>query len=146
MGSGYIQEQMSRINEVSDKEALIEETKQGVMDMLKKTIRPEFLNRIDETIMFLPLNENQIKQIVMLQIKQVQKMVAENGMNLQLTDNAIGFLAEKGYNPEFGARPAKRAIQRYLLNDLSKKILAQEIDQAKPIIIDQENDHLVFKN
>ena len=146
MGSGYIQEQMSRINEVSDKEALIEETKQGVMDMLKKTIRPEFLNRIDETIMFLPLNENQIKQIVMLQIKQVQKMVAENGMNLQLTDNAIGFLAEKGYNPEFGARPAKRAIQRYLLNDLSKKILAQEIDQAKPIIIDHENDHLVFKN
>ena len=146
IGSGYIQEQMSRINEVSDKEALIEETKQGVMDMLKKTIRPEFLNRIDETIMFLPLNENQIKQIVMLQIKQVQKMVAENGMNLQLTDNAIGFLAEKGYNPEFGARPAKRAIQRYLLNDLSKKILAQEIDQAKPIIIDQENDHLVFKN
>ena len=146
MGSGYIQEQMSKINEVADKQTLIEETKLGVMDMLKKTIRPEFLNRIDETIMFLPLNESQIKQIVKLQIKQVQKMVAQNGMNLQLTENAISYLADKGYNPEFGARPAKRAIQRYLLNDLSKKILAQEVDQSKPIIVDRSEDHLVFKN
>ena len=146
MGSGYIQEQMSKINKVADKQTLIEETKLGVMDMLKKTIRPEFLNRIDETIMFLPLNESQIKQIVKLQIKQVQKMVAQNGMNLQLTENAISFLADKGYNPEFGARPAKRAIQRYLLNDLSKKILAQEVDQSKPIIVDRSEDHLVFKN
>ena len=146
MGSGYIQEQMARINEVSNQETLIEETKEGVMGMLKKSIRPEFLNRIDETIMFLPLNEVQIKQIVKLQINQVQEMVARNGMTLQLTEHAINFLADKGYNPEFGARPAKRAIQRYLLNDLSKKILAQEVDQTKPIIVDREDDHLVFKN
>ncbi|WP_018109701.1 ATP-dependent chaperone ClpB [Bacteroides propionicifaciens] len=146
MGSGFIQERMSVLNEAEDKQAFIEDTKKGVMDMLKKTIRPEFLNRIDETIMFLPLNEEQIKKIVTLQIHGVQSMVARNGMDLQLTDGAISFLADKGYDPEFGARPAKRAIQRYLLNDLSKKILAQEVDNSKPITVDSQGDHLIFKN
>ena len=146
MGSGYIQEQMAYYDEATDKEELVEATKQGVMDMLKKTIRPEFLNRIDETIMFLPLNEDQIKKIVKFQIRAVQNMVAQNGMDLQLTDDAISFLAEKGYDPEFGARPAKRAIQRYLLNDLSKKVLAQEVDHSKPILVDRADDHLIFKN
>lgn len=146
MGSAYIQEQMAYYDEATDKEELVEATKQGVMDMLKKTIRPEFLNRIDETIMFLPLNEDQIKKIVKFQIRAVQNMVAQNGMDLQLTDDAISFLAEKGYDPEFGARPAKRAIQRYLLNDLSKKVLAQEVDNSKPILVDRADDHLIFKN
>lgn len=146
MGSSYIQSQMEKLNS-SNKEALIEETKNEVLNILKKTIRPEFLNRIDETIMFLPLNEKEIKQIVNLQIKGVQKMLADNGVELVLTDAALDFLATAGYDPEFGARPVKRAIQRYLLNDLSKKLLAQEVDRNKPIIVDAiEDDKLWFKN
>jgi len=117
------------------------------MNLLKKTIRPEFLNRIDETIMFLPLTEKEIKQIVTIQIKGVQKMLSDNGVELILTDAALDFLAEAGYDPEFGARPVKRAIQRYLLNDLSKKLLAQEVDRNKPITVDAiEDDKLWFKN
>ena len=116
--------------------------------MLKKTIRPEFLNRIDETIMFLPLTEKEIKQIVVLQIKSVQKMLSGNGVELVLTDAAIDFLANAGYDPEFGARPVKRAIQHYLLNDLSKKLLSQEVDRNKPITIDADTTQsgLVFRN
>ena len=145
MGSSYIQSQMEKQNG-SNKEEVVEETKKEVMNMLKKTIRPEFLNRIDETIMFLPLTEKEIKQIVLLQIKGVQKMLAENGVELQLTDNAINFIAQAGYDPEFGARPVKRAIQRYLLNDLSKKLLAQEVDRSKAIIVDVAGDGLSFRN
>mgnify|MGYP000793347533 CR=1 FL=1 len=145
MGSSYIQSQMEKLNG-SNKEEVVEETKKEVMNMLKKTIRPEFLNRIDETIMFLPLTEKEIKQIVLLQIKGVQKMLAENGVELQLTDNAINFIAQAGYDPEFGARPVKRAIQRYLLNDLSKKLLAQEVDRSKAIIVDVAGDGLSFRN
>lgn len=122
MGSSYIQSQMEKLSG-SNKEEVIEETKKEVMNMLKKTIRPEFLNRIDETIMFLPLTETEIKQIVLLQIKGVQKMLAENGVELEMTDAALSFLSQVGYDPEFGARPVKRAIQRYLLNDLSKKVI-----------------------
>jgi ATP-dependent Clp protease ATP-binding subunit ClpB len=114
--------------------------------MLKKTIRPEFLNRIDETIMFLPLNQQEIKQIVTLQINGVRKMLEENGVTLKMTDAAVEFLAEAGFDPEFGARPVKRAIQRYLLNDLSKKLLSQEVDHAKPIIVDVQGDALAFRN
>ena len=130
----------------SNKEQVIEDTKNEVMNMLKKTIRPEFLNRIDETIMFLPLNESEIRQIVTLQIKGVQKRLAHNGVELVLTEEAIKFLTKVGYDPEFGARPVKRAIQHYLLNDLSKKLLAQEVDRSKPIIVDADNETLVFKN
>lgn len=119
MGSSYIQSQMEKLNGANNEE-VVEETKKEVMNMLKKTIRPEFLNRIDETIMFLPLTEKDIKQIVLLQIKSVQKMLAGNGVELELTDAALDFLSQVGYDPEFGARPVKRAIQRYLLNDLSK--------------------------
>ena len=143
--SAYIQSQMEKLNG-TNKEQVIEETKKEVMNMLKKTIRPEFLNRIDETIMFLPLNESEIKQIVVLQIKGVQKMLAQNGVELILTDGAIEFLTKVGYDPEFGARPVKRAIQHYLLNDLSKKLLAQEVDRSKPIIVDAGGEGLVFKN
>ena len=147
MGSSYIQSQMEKLNG-SNKAEIIEETKREVMNMLKKTIRPEFLNRIDETIMFLPLTEKEIKQIVNLQISNVQKMLAENGVELQLTDAAINFLAKAGYDPEFGARPVKRAIQHYMLNDLSKKLLAQAVDRNKPIIVDADakGDGLVFRN
>lgn len=145
MGSSYIQSQMEKLNGLN-KEEIIEETKAEVMSMLKKTIRPEFLNRIDETIMFLPLTDKEIKQIVNLQIVHIQKMLAANGVEMQITNSALEFLSQAGYDPEFGARPVKRAIQRYLLNDLSKKILSQEIDRSKPIIVDSASDSLIFKN
>ena len=147
MGSGYIQSQMEKLNG-SNKEEIVEETKKEVMNMLKKIIRPEFLNRIDETIMFLPLTEKEIKQIVVLQIKSVQKMLSGNGVELVLTDAAIDFLANAGYDPEFGARPVKRAIQHYLLNDLSKKLLSQEVDRSKPITVDinATKDELDIRN
>ena len=147
MGSQYIQSQMEKLNG-SNKAQIIEETKREVMNMLKKTIRPEFLNRIDETIMFLPLTEKEIKQIVNLQIGNVRKMLHENGVELKMTEAATDFLARAGYDPEFGARPVKRAIQHYMLNDLSKKLLAQEVDRNKPIIVDADakGDGLVFRN
>lgn len=145
MGSAYIQAQAEKMN-ASNKESIIEETKQQVLQMLKQNIRPEFLNRIDETIMFLPLTEKEIKQIVTLQIKGVQKMLATNGVDLQMTEAAVSFIAAAGYDPEYGARPVKRAIQRYLLNDLSKQLLAQAVDRSKPIIVDASGDKLVFKN
>ncbi len=145
MGSSYIQSQFEKLND-ENREGIIEETKKEVMAMLKKTIRPEFLNRIDETIMFLPLSENEIKQIVGLQIKGIQKMLAGNGVTLELTEAAMQFIATAGYDPEFGARPVKRAIQRYLLNDLSKKLLAQEVEREKPIVVDALENKLVFRN
>ena len=145
MGSSYIQSQMEKLNG-ENKEKVVEETKKEVMNMLKKTIRPEFLNRIDETIMFLPLTEKEIKEIVLLQIKGVEKMLAGNGVELKLTDAAIDFIAQAGYDPEFGARPVKRAIQRYLLNDLSKKLLSQEVARDKAIIVDVAGDGLSFHN
>lgn len=145
LGSSYIQSQFERITD-ENRQVVIEETKKEVMSMLKKTIRPEFLNRIDETIMFLPLNKEEIEQIVMLQINGIQNMLADNGITLELTDDAIRFIASTGYDPEFGARPVKRAIQRYLLNDLSKKLLAQEVDRTKPIIVETAGDGLKFSN
>ena len=145
LGSSYIQSQFEKMND-KNREVVIEETKKEVMSMLKKTIRPEFLNRIDETIMFLPLNKEEIEQIVMLQINGIKKMLADNGITLQMTDEAVRFIASTGYDPEFGARPVKRAIQRYLLNDLSKKLLAQEVDRTKPIIVETAGDGLRFRN
>lgn len=145
LGSSYIQSQMEKLND-TNKDVIVEETKKEVTNMLKKSIRPEFLNRIDETIMFLPLNEKEIKQIVILQVKGIQKMLANNGVELQMTDDAIQFIAQAGYDPEFGARPVKRAIQHYLLNDLSKQLLAQEVDRNKPIIVNSFEDKLVFRN
>lgn len=149
LGSSYIQSQFEKLTPETGtqaREALIEETKKEVLGMLKKTIRPEFLNRIDETIMFLPLTQEQIKQVVRLQINGITQMLEGNGVTLQLTDAALDFLADAGYDPEFGARPVKRAIQRYLLNDLSKTMLAQHIDRTKPIIVDADGNGLVFRN
>ena len=145
LGSSYIQGQFEKIND-QNHDRIVEETKKEVMEMLKKTIRPEFLNRIDEIIMFQPLDKDQIKQIVRLQINGIQKMLADNGVTLQITDEAIEFLASAGFDPEFGARPVKRAIQRYLLNDLSKKLLAQEVDRTKPIVVERSADGLRFRN
>ena len=145
LGSAYIQSQFEKIND-ENREVVIEETKKEVMSMLKKTIRPEFLNRIDETIMFLPLNREEIEQIVMLQINGIKNMLAGNGITLEMTDETVRFIASTGYDPEFGARPVKRAIQRYLLNDLSKKLLSQEVDRSKPIIVETAGDGLKFRN
>nr|WP_306434720.1 ATP-dependent chaperone ClpB [Phocaeicola coprophilus] len=145
LGSAYIQSQFEKIND-QNHDQIVEETKTEVMNMLKKTIRPEFLNRIDETIMFQPLNRLQIEQIVRLQINGIQKMLNENGVTLRMTDEAVDFIATAGYDPEFGARPVKRAIQRYLLNDLSKKLLSQEVDRSKPIIVERSGDSLKFRN
>ncbi|RXE73292.1 ATP-dependent chaperone ClpB [Muribaculaceae bacterium Isolate-013 (NCI)] len=145
MGSSVIRENFSKMTP-ENKEETIEKTKQEVLDMLKQTIRPEFLNRIDETIMFTPLNEKEIEEIVGLQVKAVRKMLAANGITLEVTPAALHYLAEEGYDPEFGARPVKRVIHRLVLNRLSKDILAQTVDKERPIIIDVKDDSLVFSN
>lgn len=125
---------------------IADEAKNEVLQMLKQTIRPEFLNRIDEIIMFSPLNSAEIKKIVSLQIEGIKNMLKDNGVELELTSAAIDFIAQAGFDPEFGARPVKRAIQRYLLNDLSKKLLAGDVNRDKPITVDAEDNTLVFKN
>ena len=145
LGSSYIQEQFEKLND-SNRESIIEETKEKIMEMLKKTIRPEFLNRIDETIMFTPLNKEEIEQIVKLQTASVATLLKESDITLEVTDNAVQFIAQAGFDPEFGARPIKRAIQRYLLNDLSKQLLAGAIDKSKPIKVDAQNGALIFSN
>ena len=145
LGSQFIQQQFEKLDD-TNRDQLIDETRSQVMEMLKKTIRPEFLNRIDETIMFLPLSKKEIADVVKLQINAIRKMLEPQGFRLEVTDAAIQYLAEIGYDPEFGARPVKRAIQRYVLNDLSKKILASEVSNDKPITIDSFGNSLVFLN
>lgn len=145
LGSSYIQEQFSKIGN-GNRENIIEETKEKIMEMLKKTIRPEFLNRIDETIMFTPLNEDEIEQIVRLQIGSVAKLLKENGVTLEASDSAVKFIAKAGFDPEFGARPIKRAIQRLLLNDLSKQLLAGSVNKELPIKVEAAEENLVFIN
>lgn len=145
LGSQYIQQQMQDITPLNREEKL-EHTKLEVMNMLKKTIRPEFLNRIDETIMFLPLTKHEIADVVELQMNAVKHMLQTQGFSLEWTQGAIDYLCDKGYNPEFGARPVKRAIQRYVLNDLSKKLLAGKVMNNSPIKIDGTPDGLTFSN
>ena len=145
MGSSVIRDNFAKMTPENHDE-VVEKTKQEVLDMLKQTIRPEFLNRIDETIMFTPLNEKEIEEIVGLQIRSIQKMLSVNGVNLEVTPAALKYLAEEGYDPEFGARPVKRAIHRLVLNRLSKDILAQKVDKERPIVIDVKDDELVFSN
>ena len=145
LGSQFIQQQFEKLDD-TNRDQLIDETCSQVMEMLKKMIRPEFLNRIDETIMFLPLSKKEIADVVKLQINAIRKMLEPQGFRLEVTDAAIQYLAEIGYDPEFGARPVKRAIQRYVLNDLSKKILASEVSNDKPITIDSFGNSLVFRN
>ncbi|MBR3855565.1 MAG: AAA family ATPase, partial [Bacteroidaceae bacterium] len=145
LGSAYIQEQFSQIDE-GNRERIIEETTAHIMELLKKNIRPEFLNRIDETIMFTPLDKEEIKAIVRLQTDAVGKMLRENGIELSLTERAIDFIASAGFDPEFGARPIKRAIQRHLLNDLSKQILAGTVHKDSIITVDSSGSSLEFRN
>ena len=145
MGSSVIRDNFAKMTP-ENKDETVEKTKQEVLDMLKQTIRPEFLNRIDETIMFTPLNEKEIEEIVGLQVKSVKKMLSANGITLEVTPAALHFLAEEGYDPEFGARPVKRVIHRLVLNRLSKDILAQTVDKSRPIIIDVKDGDLVFTN
>ena len=145
MGSNVIRENFASITDGNHDE-VVEKTKEQVLEMLKSTIRPEFLNRIDEIIMFTPLNELEIQDIVGIQVNTIKKMLATNGVNLEVTPSALSYLAKEGYNPEFGARPVKRVLQRMVLNRLSKDILAQKVDREHPIIIDAKDDELIFRN
>ena len=147
-GSPLIREAFKDIDKKTEEERedVIYKTKEDVLDMLKQKIRPEFLNRIDEIVMFTPLNKKEIQEIVDIQVNSVRKMLSANGVTLEITKPALELLAEDGYDPEFGARPVKRTIQRMVLNQLSKDILAQKVDREHPIIIDREGDDLVFKN
>ena len=145
MGSSLIRERLEHLTP-DNRDEVIGRTRDEVMDMLKQTIRPEFLNRIDEIIMFTPLDEEQIRQIVAMQLVGVKKMLAKNGITLEVTDAAVTLLGRVGYDPEFGARPVKRAIQSMVLNQLSKDIIAMKVNRDRPIIIDADGDHLIFKN
>ncbi len=157
LGSEYIREQFAKLDSPANgsvegglpavnREAVIEETKRTVMEQLKRTIRPEFLNRIDETIMFEPLTQSEIREVVQLQVAAVQKMLDQNGITLSLSEKALDLLTREGYDPEFGARPVKRAIQRLLLNDLSKAILAGTVSRDHEIRVDADpkGEHLTF--
>lgn len=145
MGSQLIRENFEKIND-TNRHMIVEKTKNEVLEMLKKTIRPEFLNRIDEIIMFSPLRKDEIKQIVNLQINSVKRMLAHNGIELDVTEDALNLLTDEGYDPEFGARPVKRVIQREILNQLSKDILAGNVDKDKSIEISANGSQFVFKN
>ena len=145
LGSNLIRDKFAQIT-AANREEVIESTGLEVMSLLKKTIRPEFLNRIDEIIMFTPLTESEIAQIVELQLNGLKKMLHLNGIDMEYTPEAVRSIAEEGFNPEFGARPVKRVIQRKVLNQLSKDLLANTVDKSKPIIIDAVDDVLFFKN
>ena len=148
MGSDIIRDKFTGFNDKTEdeKQEVIATARQDVMDRLKQIIRPEFLNRIDETVMFTPLDRKEILEIVSLQVNSVRKMLAANGISLDVTKEALDLLAADGYDPEFGARPVKRTIQRLVLNQLSKDILAQKVDREHPIVIDRNGDNLVFRN
>ncbi len=148
MGSDIIRDKFTGFNDKTEdeKQEVIATARQDVMDRLKQIIRPEFLNRIDETVMFTPLDRKEILEIVSLQVNSVRKMLAANGISLDVTKEALDLLAEDGYDPEFGARPVKLTIQRLVLNQLSKDILAQKVDREHPIVIDRNGDNLVFRN
>lgn len=148
LGSGFIQSKFDEMRgkSESEQERLLDETKEGVFEMLKKTIRPEFLNRIDDIIMFQPLKKEEIRLIVRLQVAAIVNRLAEQGITLQVDDDAIAQIAEAGFDPEFGARPVKRSLQRLLLNDLSKSLLSGAIDKGRPIRVRAAGDALSFSN
>ena len=145
LGSQLIRENLEQLSN-ENREVLIEKTRNEVFNLLKQTIRPEFLNRIDELIMFTPLQENEIREIVSLQLNIVKKQIAENGLKLNISNEALDFIAHEGYDPQFGARPVKRIIQRYILNDLSKQIIARQVDDKKTINVVVKNRRLSFEN
>jgi ATP-dependent Clp protease ATP-binding subunit ClpB len=145
LGSQLIREKTESLSE-ANREQVLEETRKSVFELLKQVIKPEFLNRIDDLIMFTPLAEAEIAQIVRLQVEGIAKMLKNNGIDLQLTPKAIDLIASEGFDPQFGARPIKRALQRLLLNELSNKIIARSIDKEKPIVVDEQDGKLVFEN
>lgn len=145
LGSDFIREKFEGLT-AENRDVVVEDAKETVLTMLKQTIRPEFLNRIDEIIMFTPLSKSETRKIVDLQIDSIYKMLKNSGVELRVTEDARDFIAEEGYDPQFGARPIKRVIQRYLLNDLSKSLLAQTVDKEKPIVVDKKDGSLVFSN
>ena len=145
MGSQIIQENFEKVDE-SNKEQVVESTKAEVISLLRQTIRPEFLNRIDEVIMFQPLMKKEIKGIIGIQLDNLKELVAKNGIQLEFSDYALDYLAENGYDPQFGARPLKRLIQKEIINKLSKRILAGDIDKEKPVLVDVFDGVVVFRN
>ena len=146
IGSPIIVENFSKYHNETPPDDVIEKTRDEVFDLMKQTIRPEFLNRIDEIVMFTPLTKDDVRQIVVLQLAQINRMLGENGMRLETTDKAIDWLADKGYDPLFGARPIKRTLQKYLVNELSKEILQGTVTRDTVIHVDANKDGLVFKN
>ena len=146
IGSHIIMDRLSKYTDELPPENVLDETKKEVFDLMKQTIRPEFLNRIDEIIMFTPLTRDNVRQIVLLQIRQINEMLAQNSIRMEVLDKAVDWIAEKGYDPMFGARPVKRTLQRYLVNELSKEILAGKIDRNSVITVDAGPDGLTFKN
>ena len=146
IGSHIIMDRLSKYTDELPPENVLDETKKEVFDLMKQTIRPEFLNRIDEIIMFTPLTRDDVRQIVLLQIRQINEMLAQNSIRMEVLDKAVDWIAEKGYDPMFGARPVKRTLQRYLVNELSKEILAGKIDRNSVITVDSGPDGLIFKN
>ncbi len=148
IGSHIIMDKLSKFTETNDSvpQSALDETKKEVFDLMKQTIRPEFLNRIDEIVMFTPLTKDDVRQIVVMQIRQINEMLAQNNVSLSVTDGAVDWLAEQGYDPMFGARPIKRTLQHYLVNELSKEILAGRIDRGSVITVDAGKDGLQFGN
>ena len=148
LGSQYIQSRFDALKSdaKADMERVVDETKEGVLDMLKKTIRPEFLNRIDDIIMFRPLGEDEIRSIVRLQLDAVVTRLAAQDVQLRVSPSVVDLISRAGFDPEYGARPVKRALQRLLLNDLSRALLSGSVDKTKPITVDTQDDHLVFSN
>ena len=145
IGANVIQENFALLNGSNDEE-VFEKTRNEVMEQLKQFMRPEFLNRVDDIIMFKPLDESQIADIVRMQFRSVQKMLAANDISIDITDAAVDFIAKQSYNPQYGARPVKRMMQRELLNSLSKMILAESVDKTKTIIVDVQGEGLIFRN
>ena len=145
LGSQLIREEIEKNGGTMNTEKQLN-LQNALFNLLKQTIRPEFLNRIDETIMFLPLNKSEIAEVVRLQMNAVKTMLASQGFTLEMTERAVETLADAGYDPEFGARPVKRAIQHEVLNELSKRLLAGDVQSDKPVIIDAENGELTFRN
>ena len=145
IGAHLIQDKLKNLTD-SNREEVLDRTNNEVYELLKQTIRPEFLNRIDEVIMFTPLQKSEIIDIVRLQVNALQKMLAANSITVEVTDRAMEWIAEEGYDPQFGARPVKRVIQRNLLNDLSKQILAEKVIKDARIVVDVQDGHIVFSN
>jgi ATP-dependent Clp protease ATP-binding subunit ClpB len=145
MGSQVIQDNFENITE-KNREEVVESTKAEVINLLRQTIRPEFLNRIDEIIMFQPLMKTEIKGIINIQLEQLKSLVAQSGIQLTFSDYTLDYLAENGYDPQFGARPLKRLIQKEIVNQLSKRILAGDIDKTKPVLVDVFDGVVVFRN